>query len=186
MLQLRIDQQYAKIGLGIEKPVLNLHTTLPAVELDIKKPQLKIESPRPVLHIDQTQCWADADKRKPLDFAWYCSDLARNDLTAGIGRIVDEGNFLGEIEKGGSIPQLAADSMDDRVDFNVTAVPKQRPDIWFDLNPVRVELDRGTVGLRLQRARFESNLQRGQVNAYLRQQNYININWEENQFDQSV
>jgi hypothetical protein len=183
MLQLRIDQQYAKIGLNISKPVLNLETTLPVVELDIKKPQIRIESPRPVLHIDQTQCFADAGKRKPLDFARYCSDQAQNDLAAGIDRIVEEGNMLGQIENGNSIPQLAAESAGDNLDFNVTAIPKQRPDIRFDIYPVKIELSRGSVNLQLQRAKYESNLQRGQVSAYMLQQNYIKVNWQESQLN---
>jgi hypothetical protein len=105
---------------------------------------------------------------------------------AGIGRIVEEGNFLGEIEKGGSIPQLAANSMDDSVDFNVTAIPKQRPDIRFDIYPVKIELDRGNADLQLRKAKFESNLQRGRVNAYMLQQNYIHISWEQGEFNQVV
>jgi hypothetical protein len=186
MLQLRIDQQYAKIGLDIQKPVLNLQTTLPAIELDIKEPELKVESKRPVIHIDQTQCFADAGKRKPADFAAYCAEMARNNVMVGIGRVVEEGNFLGEIENGGTIPQLAAASMDENIDYNVTAIPKQRPDIWFDLYPVNIEPDRGTVDLRLHRGKVDSNFQWGQVNAYLRQQNYININWEESRLNQVV
>ena len=186
MLQLRIDQQYAKIGLDIKEPFLNLKTTLPAVELAIKEPQLKMESKRPVIHIDQTKCFADAGRRKPLDFAWYCADLARSDVAAAVDRIVSDGNYLAGIENGNSIPELAAASMDESIDFNVTFIPKQRPDIWFDLYPVNIDLDRGTVDLQLHRGEFDSNLQRGQVNAYLRQKNYININWEESRLNQVV
>lgn len=186
MLQLRIDQQYAKIGLDIQKPVLNLQTTLPAVELDIKKPQLKMESKRPVLHIDQTKCFADAGRRKPLDYAWYSADLARADVAQDTNCIVGEGNLLGQIENGGSIEQLAAQSMDEEIDFNVTAIPKQRPDIWFDLYPVKIELDRGTVDLQLQRGHVNTNFQWGKINAYLRQQNYIKINWQESRLNQVI
>lgn len=186
MLQIRIDQQYAKIGLDIQKPFLNLKTTLPAVELDIKEPRLKMESKRPVIHIDQTQCFADAGKRKPLDFAWYCADLARSEAAAGIDRIVSDGNYLSQIDIGSSVPELAAASMDESVDYNLTAIPKQRPDIWFDLYPVRFELDRGIVDLQLQRGQFDSELQQGKVSAYLRQQNYIKIDWEESRLNQVI
>ncbi len=179
MLQIHIDQQYAKIGLDIKKPFLSLQTVHPQIELDIKKPQVEIHSPRPKVYIDQTECFADAGRRTPAAFSQYWVGIARNVAFEAVGNISSEGDMLGQLEKGVTIEDLAAQAMDNMVDFNVTAIPKQPPKIEADVRPVEVTLHRGTVDLKLNRGRVENYLEWGKINAYIRQKNYLNITWEE-------
>ena len=179
-MQLQIRSQLALIGLEINKPFLHLRTTMPKVELQIKKPEIKIHSPRPVLHIDQTQCFADAGKRTPSDFAAYYAEMAWSDSMEGIARRAQEGDMLAQIHKGYTIEKLAAQNLGEIADFNVTAIPKQPPRVWFDTYPVQFEFDPGYVETRLQMGTVEGNLQWGKVNIYLRQKNYLEINWVEN------
>ena len=177
MLQLQINQQYAQIGLNIQKPMLDLRTTKPQIELDIKEPRVQIHSPRPEIYIDQSQCFADAGKRSPLEFSWYYSDIARSDAAAGIDRIVSEGDMLAAIENGTTIADVAAMAVEENVDFNVTAIPKQPPKIDWNIQPVQIELERGSVDLKLHRGHIENNFQPGKINVYLAQKNFIEINW---------
>ncbi|MGI5922253.1 MAG: DUF6470 family protein [Syntrophomonadaceae bacterium] len=177
MLQMRIEQQYARIGLSIDKPVLNMHTTLPRIELNTQKPELQIKSPRPVLYIDQTQCFADAGRRTPSEFSRYYADLARQAGLEAIGEIVDEGNMLGQIEKGMTVEEIAASKMDDSADFNICFIPKQLPKIDWDIRPVEIELIPGHVDLKLHRGTVDYNLHRGKVDVYIEQQNYLKISW---------
>lgn len=179
MLQIRIDQQYAKIGLDIKKPFLALQTTPPQIELDIQEPEIEIHSPRPRLHIDQRECFADMDKRTPEVFSRYWTGIAINKAFEAVGTISSEGDSLGQIERGITIENLAQYVMDNMVDFNVTAIPKQPPKIEADVRPVEFNLRRGTVDSRLNRGQVEHNFEWGKVNAYLRQKNYLNITWEE-------
>jgi hypothetical protein len=186
MLQIRIDQQFARIGLDIQKPLLALHTTHPKIELDIKKPELNIHSPRPRLYIDQTQCFADAGKRTPSEFSRYYADLGKQAALEATGDIAAEGDMLGHIEQGITLEQIAAGKMDNMVDFNVTAIPKQPPEIDWDIRPVEIELNRGQVDLKLNRGTVENNFQWGKVNLYLEQKNYLKISWHDTKLNQVV
>ncbi|HZK43218.1 MAG TPA: DUF6470 family protein [Syntrophomonadaceae bacterium] len=179
MLQIRIDQQFAKIGLDIQKPFLGMRTIHPKIELNIEKPQLEIHSPRPKIYIDQTQCFADMDKRTPSAFSEHWAGIARSKAFEAIGIISSEGDMLGQIENGITLEDLAASAMDTQVDFNVTAVPKQPPKIDFDTRPVQIHYQKGKVNLHLNRGRVENHFEQGKINAYIRQQNYLNITWEQ-------
>lgn len=179
LLQIRIDQQFAQIGLNITKPFLAMQTTQPQIELTIEEPKLEIHSPRPKVYIDQRECFADKDRRTPEAFSAYWAGIAKNKAIEAIATISSEGDMLGQIERGITIEDIAAQAMDNMVDFNVTAVPKQPPKIEADVRPVEVKLHRGTVDLKLHRGRVEHNFQWGKVNVYIEQQNYLKISWEE-------
>ncbi|HBQ25208.1 MAG TPA: hypothetical protein DD791_02335 [Syntrophomonas sp.] len=186
MLQIRIDQQYARMGLDIQKPFLALNITHPKIELDIQEPRLEIHSPRPRLYIDQSQCFADMDKRTPSQFSRYYADLGMQAALEAIGDIAGEGDMLGHIEKGTTLEEIAATKMDNWVDFNVTAVPKQPPEISWDIRPVEIELIRGQVDLTLDRGIVENNLQWGKVNLYIEQKNYLKLSWYDTKLNQVV
>ncbi len=182
MLQIRIDQQFAQIGLDIQKPFLGLKTTLPKIELDIQKPELNIHSPDPKIYIDQKACFADMDRKTPDLFGADNAQYARNEGFEAIGEIAAEGDLLAQIEKGATIEEVAGHAMDKELDFNVTTIPKQTPKIEFDTRPVEIDVNRGRVDLQLQGGRVENLFEWGKVNAYLEQKNYLNITWV-NQLD---
>lgn len=186
MLQIRIDQQYAKLGLNIQKPSINLQTTLPAIELSIEEPRLEINSPRPKLYIDQSQCFADMDKRSPAEFSRYYADLAQQKGIEAIGTISGEGDYLANWQEGNTVEELAVSAMDTQVDFNITAIPKQPPKIDWEIHPVDINLIRGTVDLQLRRGQVQNNFEWGRVNAYIAQKNYLNISWYDPKINHTV
>jgi len=177
MLQIRIDQQFARIGLNIQEPLLKLRTTHPKIELTTQKPELKIHSPRPKLYIDQRQCFADAGRRTPSEFTRYYADLAWQDGLQAIGEIAFEGDMLGQIEKGVTVADIAASKMYDMADFNMTTIPKQPPKIDWDIRPVEIEVIPGRLDLKLHPGNVEKHLERGTVEVYIEQQNYLKISW---------
>ncbi|MEA1962362.1 MAG: DUF6470 family protein [Bacillota bacterium] len=176
-MELHINQQYAKIGLNIQKPSLELRTTQPQIELKTTRPELSIESPRPRMTIDQSQCFADVNRRGIVDFARYNAQQGASDAMAGIARRASEGDMLAKIN-GITVEQLCADSAyQGEIDYNIGTIPKQPPRIDWDIRPVTTDLKRGTVDLRLHRGTFENNFQRGKVETYLLQKNYLDITW---------
>ncbi|HHW60454.1 MAG TPA: hypothetical protein GX404_00945 [Syntrophomonadaceae bacterium] len=186
MLQIRIDQQFAALGLNIQKPFLQLKTTLPAVELDIQQPRLEIHSPRPRVFIDQRQCFADMDKRTPEEFGRYYADLAQQKGLEAIGTIAAEGDYLASWEEGNTVENLAAAAMDTPLDFNVKAVPQQPPKIDWELHPIEFHFNRGNVDLQLHRGAIDSQFQWGRVNPYIEQQNYLKISWYDPQLNRTI
>lgn len=176
-MQLRIEQEFARIGLNIKKPFLPLRTVQPQIELTIKKPELRLHSSPPKVYIDQRQCFADMEKRSLADFISYYAALGREQVLRAIGDMAEEGDMLAAIEKGMTIEEMAEKGFGEMADFNVTAVPKQPPDISWDVRPVEVQLVPGEVDLKLNRGRVENLFEPGRVEAYIRQQNYLKIEW---------
>lgn len=177
MLRLRIEQEFARIGLNIKKPFLPLRTTGPQIELSIKEPELKLHNPRPRVYIDQRRCFADMEKRTLDEFLRYHAQLGREKALQAIGDIAEEGDMLASIEKGVKLEDIAEKGFGEAADFNVTAIPKQMPDIVWDVRPVEIEFIPGEVELELRRGRVENLFEPGKVEVYLEQKNYIKIDW---------
>lgn len=178
---IQINQEYAKIGINTERSQISLKITHPKLNLETQKSQLEIESPKPKIHIDQRQCFADFDKRTPEQFTKYYSDLSKSAFLRGIARVASEGDSLAKISQGMDIAQLAANRTDTRVDYNLTAIPKQRPIIEFDIHPVRINYKAARVDINAQAGSIENNFQHGKVDIYIEQMNYLEINWKERQ-----
>ena len=102
-MQLQMTSQLALIGIETTRPLLQPPLVKPQLELQIEEPQLEIHSPRPVLHIDQTQCFADMNKRTPAAFAAYYASQGWSDSFQGIARLAMEGDSLGRIENNYSL-----------------------------------------------------------------------------------
>ncbi|MBO8159041.1 DUF6470 family protein [Thermosyntropha sp.] len=182
-MQLRIEQQFVQIGLNIKEPFLPLKTTLPKINLEIKEPKLNMHISHPKVYIDQRRCFADVERRSLPDFISYYAQLGREQVLRAIGDIAEEGDSLAAIEKGVTIEELAEKGFGEPADFNVTAVPKQPPEITWDVRPVEIEFIPGQVDLELVRGKVENYFEPGKVEVYIAQQNYIKIDWVGDKID---
>ncbi|MGI6488882.1 MAG: hypothetical protein GX964_02770 [Syntrophomonadaceae bacterium] len=182
-MYLRITSQPALLGLDIKKPFLRMETSPPRVELDITRARVEMHSSRPRIHIDQSECFADMERRTPLEFSWYWSGLAREAALNGIGEIAEEGDQLAAIEGGPTIADIALANTDDYVEWNIDFIPKHRPRIEFELQPVEFNPVPGRVDLHLNRGRVYTELDWGRVDVYLRQQPYLKIEYLGQNYD---
>jgi len=186
-MELRIDQQYAKIGLDIKKPRIDLNIDKPRIEINTSPSKLEIHNPAPVLHIDQSQCFADAGLRNNELFRQYRSQLALSDFASGLDRVVSEGHILAAFEKGGSISQVSFDRCNPPPDnYTISEIPKQPPRTWFDTYPVSFRFTPAKVDLKLHWGKVDNNFDWGRVNVYLTQKNYLHINWVPGKLDIKV
>ncbi|MDD4802883.1 MAG: DUF6470 family protein [Syntrophomonas sp.] len=176
MLQLRIEQQYARIGMEIREPTLKLQSTLPGIEIQTSPAELEMHSSHPRIHIDQSQCFADAGLKSPSVLSADCVSRAYSLAMEGIGRRVSEGNQLAQIN-GATVQDIAGDIplFEDRLNFNCRSIPKQRPEISFDVEPVEVSFRPAQVNANLRRGRVENNFEMGKLQIYLLQKNYVRM-----------
>lgn len=185
MLQLRIDQQYARIGLHTELPRVQLQTTLPAIELSGESPKLAIETQKPQLTIDQSRCFTAVNRRSPAEFSRYMAEQARADILEDIGRIVSEGHMLGAIEKGTTVADVAASATEN--DFpSLTTQSIPAPEINWQITPPSINYEPGKVNIQFRRGTVENHVQPGKVEAYMAQQNYLEISWQQPAVDHVV
>jgi hypothetical protein len=62
---------------------------------------------------------------------------------------------------------------------NVTAVPKHRPKISFEVYPVKISYEMGDIIYEFVPGRIENNFQWGSVEVYMQQMNSVEISLEE-------
>lgn len=185
-MELRIDQQYARIGLNIQKPQLNLKTQQPQINMNSSRPEVKIESPKPQITIDQRDCFKSYFKMNINDLTAYFADKGYQDCIEGIQRRVNEGHELASIEKGGSIAGIAVNKMDRTLEFAIKSLPENPPRIEAVIQPVQIDFIPADINIQFQRGSVENRFQWGKVNVYLEQQNYIKINWIDNKVEKVV
>ncbi|MGE5390239.1 MAG: DUF6470 family protein [Deltaproteobacteria bacterium] len=172
MYLVRIHQQYAQIGMNTKKPAITLHSTLPQVILETQPGRLEMSSPRPKVHIDQRQCFADANMRTPEVLKDYLVSLAKSATLEAIGQISAEGDALADF-KNSTVAGMAASKSVHSHEFEAQAIPQQPPEISFETYPVQIEYQPGSVDLQLQKGMIESQLDWGKVDIYLLQKNYV-------------
>ena len=176
MYLVRIHQQYAQIGMNIKKPVLKMHSTLPQVVLETQPAQLVMSSPGPKIHIDQRQCFADANMRTPEALKDYLFSLARSATLEAIGAIAGKGDAMADF-KNITVASYSASNSVHFHEFEAKAIPQQPPEISFETYPVQVDYQPASVDIQLQRGLVESELDWGKVNVYMQQKNYIQFEY---------
>jgi len=185
-VQVRIEQSFARIGLSIKHPFLNLDVGLPRLGVRSVSPKIDIESRLPEVDIDQTQCFADMGKRTPPDFTRYMAELAWAMGQQGTERTAAEGEMLASIEDGVTVSDIAFENSFDIKEYDVAAVPSHRPEIGFALYPVKIKVEPGTVEADLEPGAVRGNLDWGQVRAYLLQPPQLDIQYVGRNYDNII
>lgn len=177
MLRIRIEQQYARLGLHIQEPRVQLHSTLPILEMAAEKPQLQIKSQPPRLSIDQSQCFAAVNRRTPTEFSLYMREQARQRTLEAIAHIARVGDMLGAIETGVTVADvIVQEGMQETGELVAVSIPA--PNIHFETYPLKIQYTPGKTRIQATPGRVENRFTRGQVQAYLIQQNQIAIKAE--------
>jgi len=176
MYLVRIHQQYAQIGMNTKIPAISLHSTLPQVVLQTQPAQLQMSSPRPRIHIDQRQCFADANSRTPAVLKDYLVSLAKSATLEAIAQISEEGDALADF-KNTTVASLSVSNSVHTHEFNAQAIPQQPPEISFDSYPVEIDYQPATIDLQLQRGLVDAQLDWGKVDIYMLQKNYVQFDY---------
>ncbi len=177
MMDLRINQQFGLIGLGIKHPALQLMIRDPRLDLKVTPPELLIEQKLPQLEIDQTQCFIDMDRRPIMDFLHHVVGRARTAVVQNIAHTAGEGDMLGAIEKGIDIADIALMNSQQWKEFNVAAVPEHRPEIDVIIEDLDMALVPGDVAVNLVNGQVNGYLDWGRVKVFWRQEPFIDIEY---------
>ena len=169
MIRLNISQQFAKLGLDISEPQLNMKTNHPQIQLDTEPVIVEMHRIDGKLEIDQQP------SRSSYGFKTH-SELIREFAQAGmqaaieaVGEIAAEGYRLTQIANGqNQIANIARESMSTE-SRQIAWTKVDKPNIQYEPGKIDYNIIRGEVDLSLKRGTVDLNLQRGQVNAYLMQ-----------------
>lgn len=176
-MDLRIDQQFGKIGLDIKKPSYYMDIQHPQIDLEIDPPQLQMNQRLPRIEIDQTQCFADMGRRTPVAFTQHMAEMNHLAGFQVIARIAGEGDMLALIEKGIDVADIALMNSQDQDEFDVAAVPEHRPVIEAIAGELHIALDAGDVEGKLRSGQVSGQLDWGRVKVFWRQKPFIDIKY---------
>jgi hypothetical protein len=188
MMDLRIVQKPALIGLDIARPAIKLRITAPQLDLNTgSSPELRITKNEPKVFIDNSQVWQDIGLARPVQFLWASSTQSLDSGLQAIGEIAAEGDALAAIADGGSIPAVVAHEVqiDAEVECNVALMPKEPPKISSNVQvfPVDVRLHPVALDAQLKRGEVQNLTPWASVKMYLLQQPYFDIQWVGNRYD---
>jgi len=185
-MDLRINQRFGRIGLDIRQPAYSMEVRHPRSELVIDPPQLQVESELPRVEIDQTECFADVERRNPMEFSRHMAELSQKAGFEGIARIAGEGDLLAGIEEGIDIADIAYMNSQLYDEFNVGLLPEHQPVIRVIRGDLNIDVEPGKVDVRLNAGQVFSRLDWGRVGINWQQKPMIEVQYIGQRVDISV
>ncbi|HWQ71634.1 MAG TPA: DUF6470 family protein [Desulfitobacteriaceae bacterium] len=175
MLKLNISTQPIRLEYTIQNARLDLQFPRPVVQMETTPPRLEIRQPRGELTIDQTPCRYSIGLKNLADFARDNAALGKQTALETIARIVEEGNRMAQIEnKSNAIAEIAADSMLVEPP-EITYAHIDSPIINYQANPVQFNFIAGKVNYIVQPGTVQGDYQPGSVDIRVTQYPSIEI-----------
>ncbi|MEN6351306.1 MAG: DUF6470 family protein [Syntrophomonas sp.] len=184
-MDLKISQQYGRIGLNIQKPQVKLNITLPKENVSCKISKVIISSPDPKLYLDQTQCWEDMGYRTPEAFGGYMASNGQSKVMAGIARRAQEGDTLAAIDKGNTVQSVIASRIrsESTCEYTIAYIPKHPPQVEPEVENIEVNVEAGGASASVQLGSVDYNAPWAKVDMYLLQKPSIDVKWVGSHYD---
>ncbi|MBM7615370.1 DUF6470 family protein [Alkaliphilus hydrothermalis] len=181
---IKITTQPALIGIERQEGQLSIQQNQHPMELSTTAPKLNLQIEDAVLHIDQSQCFAEAGLKNHMELTRAFTAKAKQKAIQAIGRIASEGQQMADIHRGNAIGRIAKQrSTTKEKQFDFDMIPKSRPQITVQEGRIDSSLERGTVDIQMGDYRPQIDFQPDKVEVYLRQKNSINIEYVGNHLD---
>lgn len=184
-MDLSISQQFAKIGLNIDKPAAKLNIKPPKLNVSSGKPEVNIDFSWPKVHIDQSQSFADIGLRDYMRFGEYNCSKAQSTALEGIKRRASEGESLAAIESNTSIQTVIAARVqaESECSYNIAYIPEHPPEVQPETYPVEVNSPEADVSASLDWGQVENASPWAGVEMYLLQKPEIDVKWVGSHYD---
>ncbi|MFS0725883.1 DUF6470 family protein [Paenibacillus sp. 1P07SE] len=175
--QVQIQQIPAKLGMDIEPGRQDLQQPRATMEMEQIRPELSIQTRMGYFEIDQERAWDALALGNNLQTMNKIYGMASNMAMQGLARIVEKGNQMAAIHRGGNaIAELAMDwrrtfpEFDFRGEASVLNV-----DMVFRPGHFSIDVQDGRVDLKVSVNPPVHNYERGRVNLYMEQYGSVQI-----------
>ncbi|WP_432407093.1 DUF6470 family protein [Wukongibacter sp. M2B1] len=188
-MDLKITMRQGFIGLNINQGSMNIDYGKSNFNMEIKDPKIDMEITQAKVMIDQTRPFSEAGLKKIDEFNRMNTEKARQACLQGIGKIVRQGNELARIDTGvNPIPSQAKYNAFDQdiKEFNIGFIPKSRPEITLNEGRVEINLQEGYVNIENRPRDVYLDVNRANVEVYIRQKPFIDIEYIGNNLDMSI
>jgi hypothetical protein len=174
---IQIRQQYARIGMDIEDGRMEIRQPKATLEQTTSPARLEMEYRDGDLTIDQSKAWDALAMGSVSRLNDRIYSQAKNIVLQNIARIVENGNRMAAIHKGGNpIADIAAEqAFEDNPLVYVGEASYDNVDIEYVANEPDIQYTPAHVNTTIQAQRPEIYYQRGSVSVYLAQRNSLEI-----------
>ena len=142
MPTIKIEQQFAQIGVNSTKAQLKIKNRRLQMKSSSETPEPKIESKMPVFKINNKKINSESGLKSTMELTMDARNDGIDGAFKGINRIVEDGNFLGEMRNPGDrVGMLAKKRTSERLnskEFNVGLMPKSSPEVAWERGEMRV------------------------------------------------
>lgn len=176
MLQIRITQNWAKVGINQIPAQIRIDNRLAELEISQELGEFEIATKPPQVRIDLKEAFGDLGMRKPDQVARDYKAESWKAFGQDLSRLVAEGDRMARIELGGrAIVEIARENAVDHKEINVAAVPKQRPKITASIEDVHLRYRLGGARTDLEPRPVGIDYIPGVVETYLLEEPWIKI-----------
>lgn len=183
-MDLRIQTQQAQIGIHQPAGQLSISGNNAVIRMNIRDPQLFIQQEDPVVLIDQRQCFSEAGLKSTREITQKYAAKGKQAALRAAAEISREGRQMANIQNGVVIGRLAKQkSRPKERQFNFDMIPKSRPKIDVRRGETRFNFQKGEVAVDAPDRPVRIDYNPGDVKIYLRQKDYIRIDYVGKQVD---
>lgn len=179
--QLRIDQQFARIGIETNNATVGIQQGPAQIEIQQPNANININTKPGKLTIDQSQAFADLGQ-------YPIGEAIRREANEGLQKVQEgsrrrrrQGDMMMKIENGGDPLKLIAKQNAPRQvrPFNIGFIPSHGS-VKIDYQPAEVEVNNQANKpiINTKETPVSQSYRRGNVDVYLQQKNYIEINFD--------
>lgn len=185
--RIKIDQQFAQIGMRSASAPAKLNINIPRGQLTIKnvRSQLNVDTQMPRFKVNSTKINSEMGLKPPLELTKGFRDKGRQTALQAAGTAKNDGNFLANHKvQGDKIPQLARNKSMSRLgpkQYNVGLMPKSPAELQWEKGYVRMDWTKHNViidynGQNTAEVSAETNYP---VEVFLQRQPYFRVTVEE-------
>ncbi|GED33879.1 MULTISPECIES: DUF6470 family protein [Brevibacillus] len=183
--QIRISQGFTQIDMNIQEPKVDIEQQPADISIKQKPPEITVERIRGSLNVDTTEARANLDLKSAARRISEFADYASEQLTEYIVAKSQEGDQLMKI--GNKQTSIANQINNRRLETKEPYKLPYNPDymnIRFTPDKLNIEWNISKPEVTVTPHKPEINLIRGQVETYIKQKNWINV--EVNRYDTEV
>jgi len=185
-MKITMQSQMARIAMRTTPAQQEIEQPSANFEMKTTHAKVEITSTLPKVNIDQIEAFNESGLKTFKALTADMAAKAKSIMQENIGRIVEQGNQMADIQSGADV---VAETADDNAfgqfakEFGMVTMPTSGPDITLQEGQVDIQVNEGDVEVNSSPNKPIHNYQRGKLEIYLEQMNSLEIDVVEEHVD---
>jgi hypothetical protein len=176
--RLTIHQTFAKLDWDVQRPSYQFQPAKTDVRVEHRPAEMVIERTPIQLHIDQTECWADMDRKHIFRRIREEAQVGKQALLEYVGRVAEEGEEIKRIENKGNVFRSIArrHMLEEKHQFAYRNVPDNFS-LKYSITPgeLKIHYNEGELKIDVQSSPFQHQYEMGRITYAVQQKNELHF-----------